>query len=67
MASIVMAYVAMALQVGAMPEWYEQTLQMLNLSFTVIFIVEMVVKLLGLGISEYMRDRCVRPTSAWPI
>lgn len=37
-------------------EIYDRTLEYINMSFSFVFILEMVVKLLGLGISEYFID-----------
>ena len=49
--------VVLALDLYPAPVWYENTLNWANLIFTLIFTVEMVIRILATGISAYVSDR----------
>jgi len=49
--------IVLALDLYPAPAWYEQTLSIANLVFTLIFTVEMCIRILATGISAYLSDR----------
>ena len=44
------------LKVRAQPKWLETGCEQLNVFFTVVFALEMVFKLVALGLLDYVRD-----------
>ena len=53
---IVLNTVTLALDMHPMPDGLEPVLVVTNYVFTVIFLLEMIFKLVGLGINNYVRD-----------
>jgi len=47
----------LALEYDGMPAAYGQRLEYVNFGFTLVFMLEMLLKLIGLGVIEYFRDR----------
>lgn len=57
MALILINIACLAMYHVEMPDGLTVALFWLNVAFTVIFLVEVVVKLIGLGIKQYFQDR----------
>lgn len=57
MAAILANTVVLALDHHPMPPTLDEDLEMINFGLSCIFIVEMVLKLFGLGLRQYARDR----------
>merc|ERR1711975_2644 len=55
-AAILLNMLVLAAQYYDMSADYEETLRIINMAFTIFFAVEMVLKLLGLGIEQYLAD-----------
>jgi len=56
-ASIVANTLCLAMEYDGMSDKYSEVLEIFNLIFTIIFMLEMVLKLAGLGLRGYVEDR----------
>ena len=56
-ASILANTLALALEYDGMPDSYADNLELVNFSFTTVFMLEMVLKLIGFGVKDYIRDK----------
>ena len=56
-ASILANTFALAMEYDGMSESYADDLELVNFSFTVVFMLEMVLKLIGFGFKEYIIDK----------
>ena len=54
---ILLNTVTLAMEYDGMPDSYSRTLERTNLAFTVVFMVEMIAKLLAFGLPLYVKDR----------
>ena len=54
---IILNTIALASEMQDMTEWHERGLAFSNMTFTLFFLVEMGVKLFGLGFYGYIEDR----------